>query len=164
LEEEIWTPKRAVSVAERVPDADEAVKMYQAILSTSKLDADDRFHAEKQALQAAQAIGNKEALAWALGVLAPHLSGDQLQRALQAARNMVNGREGAFAFSVFSDSMHFSASLRATADCLRCYQSCHRHDLLQLSVRIFPIDSLDTEIMDLMFQHLIEVCYEWRWL
>jgi len=100
----------------------------------------------------------------ALPTLVPRLSKELYQQGLKAARTMANGRERAFAVSAFLTCMDSSASLRATADCLRCSQNCHRGDLLQLSDRLFPIGFLDTEIMDLMFQHLVEVCYEWRWL
>lgn len=122
----------------------------------------------QRALETAQAIGDERDSAWALAALAPHLSGEKkaeaLQRVLEAERNMTNGLERAFAVSAFLTSMDSSASLRATADCFRWVQSCHRRDLLDLCGKLFPIGSLDTEIMDLMFQHLIEVCYEWRWL
>jgi hypothetical protein len=86
VETGLWKPSRALSVAARVPDWADEVKMRLAILGTGILSVTDRTTVCKSALEAALAIHPADARAEALAALAPYLEGQA--RAYALARGM----------------------------------------------------------------------------
>ena len=81
VETGLWTVKRALSITEKMPDAEQQATLYKLLLATEKLNSIER----KTTLTAALAIGNERDRAIALAALAPHLSSEAREQALAQA-------------------------------------------------------------------------------
>jgi hypothetical protein len=78
----LWPARRALSVAGRVPDAEQRASLYTKLLSLPGLAQAEREEAAQRGLAAAQAILDEENRARALGALAPQLTGIAREQAL----------------------------------------------------------------------------------
>jgi hypothetical protein len=87
----LWTPERALSIAYKVADKAQRVKMIIPILATTRCTASQSLAAVATALQAALAIRDEESKAQVLAALAPHLDKDDLTTVLQATLAIRDG-------------------------------------------------------------------------
>jgi hypothetical protein len=85
IETDLWPASRALSILRQVPDPQHKVVLAIALLRLTRLSPSEREQATQEGLAAAQAIRGKWQCAWALGDLAPHLTGTLLQAALAVA-------------------------------------------------------------------------------
>ena len=93
MEQGHWSPERALSIAELIPDLKQKISVYSAIFKTGKLDAAQYYRAANAALQAAIQIVNEDERSYALVELANFLHSGAWQRvAIAAARAMEDQR------------------------------------------------------------------------
>jgi hypothetical protein len=81
----LWSPERAMSVAKRVPDAEQRVKILSLLLATGQLSQAQQVDAQEIGFEAVRAMKYEGHQAKSLVVLAPHLSDDLLATGLEVA-------------------------------------------------------------------------------
>jgi hypothetical protein len=123
VETGLWPGERALSVADRVPDPEERVAMFMALLATNRLGPELRSRAAEAGLAAALVIKDERVVgpdikrergrAPALAALAPHLTGQALERGLAAALAIRD--EGGRAWALAALAPHLTGQARAQA-------------------------------------------------
>jgi NB-ARC domain/Domain of unknown function (DUF4062)/APAF-1 helical domain len=96
VETGLWTAARALSIAASIPDAEQQVKLYTALMATGKLDTHQRSDAQTKAFEACLAMEYKGAQARALAQLSEQLKDEEKTRALALGLQAVQGTGGEF--------------------------------------------------------------------
>ncbi len=110
VESGLWSPERALSVAEKMPSIDQVSKLFTLLLGTDILAGAIRTSTVNKALDAALAIRDEGARADALTAVAVHLSGEEkktaLRKALNAALAIGNKKLRAKALTTVATQLH----------------------------------------------------------
>lgn len=176
LELKVWNLHRALSIAAKVPAAQSKVKLYAVILSNGTLEQSQQDMVQKLGLDAALAIGVEGFRAEALAALAPQLTGEQkqtaLQRGLDAALAIRNEGKSLGVLLVFLPLMTHDAGFlkmvyRQMVDYLSTLQNARREDILSFCTarNLFtPSTIFDQNTLNAITNLIIEICWDWHWL
>src|SRR6266516_8020748 len=85
VEMDVWTPRHALSVAAKIPDAAKRVGVYNTIMRTGKLNKDQQEEAQQLGLEGAMAVEDERKRAEILIALAPQLRMEQRTLAVEKA-------------------------------------------------------------------------------
>lgn len=93
VESGLWSPERALGVAERMSDKEQACDLLTLLLGMDKLNDSQRMSTENKALNMAFAVYHNHR-GRRLAALIPHIKGEQYASALQGVLDAVLGENG----------------------------------------------------------------------